>query len=130
LLVSFLRSNVSLVRFFPNEASDLEPVVEMLHFQVNDDWWVSYVLTLWLAQLVMVPFDLDTIDSKKEHEILLKRLINIGQGQVSNPGKIRDVSVVLLAKILTRPDVIKAGETDVFLNWLQLEFQTNKDNAG
>jgi hypothetical protein len=66
---------------------------------------------------VLVPFDIETIDSRqKEQEILIKRIINIGRSHISNSGKLREAIAVLLAKLLTRPDVIKSGETDIFLN--------------
>lgn len=79
---------------------------------------------------MLVPFDIDTIDSKKtEQEILVKRMINIGRNNIGSPGKIRDVSAILLAKILTRPDVLKSGETEIFLGWLSVEFQSNLNDA-
>ena len=52
------------MKFFPHEVADMEPVVELLHFQASEEWWISYVLILWLSIIVLVPFDLDTIDSK------------------------------------------------------------------
>jgi hypothetical protein len=44
----------------------MEPVVELLHFQAEDsaNWAVSYVLLVWLSQIVLVPFDIESIDSK------------------------------------------------------------------
>jgi hypothetical protein len=69
-----------------------------------------------------VPFDIESIDSKKEQEILVKRIINIGKSHLSNSGKIREASALLLAKLLTRPDVIKSGETDIILNQLAVEY--------
>jgi len=35
----------------------------------------------------------------------------------------------LLAKLLTRPDVVKSGETDLALNELAIEYQSAKDDA-
>lgn len=48
---------------------------------------------------------------------------------MANSGKIREATAVLLAKLLTRPDVIKSGETDFFLNYLAVEYQQTKDDA-
>jgi len=76
------------------------------------------VLILWLSIIVLVPFDIETIDSKKEVEILIKRMINIGLQHMGNSGKIREAITVLLSKLLTRPDVIKSGETDKVLSKL------------
>ena len=48
----------------------------------------------------------------------MKRMINICKTYLSNSGKIREGTAILLAKLLTRPDVVKAGETDLILNYL------------
>ena len=72
---------------------------------------------------MLVPFDIDTIDSKKDHEILVKRIINICKNHIANSGKIREATTVLLSKLLTRPDVIKLGETDYMLNYLAIEYK-------
>jgi hypothetical protein len=71
-----------------------------------------------------VPFDIETIDSNKAEskEILVKRMINICKNYLSNSGKIREATAVLLAKLLTRPDVVKAGETDLMLHYLADEY--------
>lgn len=124
-----VRGYKTVVKFFPHEVNDLEPVVEMLHFQETDEWWIGYVLILWLSIIVLVPFDIDTIDSKKDIDILIKRIINICKNHISNSGKIREATAVLLSKLLTRPDVLRSGETDYFLNYLAVEYQQSKDDA-
>ena len=58
-----VRGYKTIVRFFPHEVSDLEQVTEMLHFQEETPWEVPYILVLWLSIIVLVPFDLTTIDS-------------------------------------------------------------------
>jgi hypothetical protein len=82
---------------------------------------------------VLVPFDLDTIDSKavagQEKEILVKRIINICKSYIANSGKVREGSAILLAKLLTRPDIIKQGETDTVLKYLASEYETSKDDG-
>lgn len=83
------------------------------------------MLCLWLSMVVMVPFDIQTIDSKKQgdsYDILVKRIINIGAEHISNSGKLRDYCAILLSKLLTRPDVIKMGETDRILKDLANSF--------
>jgi len=68
------------------------------------------MLALWLSIIVIVPFDIQTIDSKKagdSYEILVKRMVNIGKQHIQNSGKIRDYCSIMLSKLLTRPDVIK-----------------------
>lgn len=55
------------VRFLPHEAADMEPCVELLYFQNEDDadHWVAPMLALWLSIIVLVPFDIETIDSQQ-----------------------------------------------------------------
>lgn len=59
----------------------------------------------------------------------MRRIINIGRSFISNPGKIREGAAVLLAKLITRPDVVKTGETDLILNQLAVEYQTVINDA-
>jgi len=118
-----VRGYKTVVKFFPHEVADLEPVVELLHFQESEgEWWIPYVLVLWLSLIVLVPFDIESIDSKKNREVLVKRILNIAKGHVASPGKVREATAVLLAKLLTRPDVLASGETDFFLNYLAVEY--------
>ena len=121
-----VRGHKTIVKFFPHEVADLEPCVELLHFQhvgtpaeqiqsghnvsVNKEHWIPSMLALWLSMIVIVPFDIQTIDSKKEgdnYDILVKRIINIGAEHISHSGKLREYCAILLSKVLTRPDVIK-----------------------
>lgn len=90
------------------------------------------MLALWLSIIVMVPFDIQTIDSKKEgdsYEILVKRIINIGAEHISNSGKLREYCAILLSKLLTRPDVIKQGETDRILSDLAKAYEECKEDT-
>lgn len=125
-----VRGYKTVVKFFPHEAADMEPVVELLHFQATaEEWWISYVLILWLSIIVLVPFDIDTIDSGTSHEVLVRRIINICKSYISNSGKIREGTAVLLAKLLTRPDVVRQGETDAVLHFLAEEYTKSKDDG-
>ena len=113
-----VRGHKTVVKFFPHEAADLEPVVEMLHFQNSQQYWITCMLCLWLSIIVIVPFDITSIDSKKEgdsYEILVKRILNIGKEHITNAGKIRDYASIMVSKLITRPDCIKTGETKNFL---------------
>lgn len=53
-----VRGYKTIVKFFPHEAADMEPCVEMLHFQDGKEYWISCMLTLWLSLIVIVPFDI------------------------------------------------------------------------
>lgn len=61
--LSKVRGYKTVVKFFPHEVSDMEQVTELLHFQDTHEWQVPYILVLWLSIIVLVPFDLSTIDS-------------------------------------------------------------------
>jgi tubulin-specific chaperone D len=120
------------VRFLPHEAADMEPCVELLYFQNEDDadHWVAPMLALWLSIIVLVPFDIATIDSQQSsYEQLVKRIIKIGTGNLSSTGKLREFSASLLGKVLTRPDVIKQGLLDEVLKDLVEQFLACKGEA-
>ena len=80
---------------------------------------------------MLVPFDLTTIDSgeQKNQEILVKRIMNIGRSYTEHSGKLRDGSAILLSKLITRPDVVKSGETDRFLKSMAEDFVTVLDDS-
>lgn len=87
-------------------------------------------MVLWLSIVVLVPFDLTTIDSgKQQQEILVKRISNIGRSYSGNPGKIRDGAAVMLGNLMSRPDVVKSGETDLFLAQMTIEYESICNDA-
>ena len=87
---------------------------------------------------MLVPFDLTTIDSHNQDVVdkrfegmsnLIKRLINIGRTYICLQGKLKDGAAVMLSKLLTRSDVVKSGETDLFLTQMCMEYQSSKDDS-
>jgi len=90
------------------------------------------MLCLWLSIIVIVPFDIQTIDSKKEgdqYETLVRRILNIGTEHITSAGKIRDYASIMVSKLLTRPDVIKLGVTKTFLQNMSDLFVKCKENT-
>ena len=71
---------------------------------------MPYVLVLWLSIIVLVPFDLTTIDSAQEQEVLVKRIVNLATQWIDSSGKLRDAACYMLSRLITRPDVVKQGE--------------------
>ena len=86
-------------------------------------WETRYVLLLWLSMLVMVPFDLTTIDStlgndnyRNEDEGLIQGMVSLCKHYLGDPGPTRDAAAVCLSKLLTRPDM-EAKYLTEFLQW-------------
>jgi hypothetical protein len=59
----------------------------------------------------------------------VKRIINIGTELIQDSGKLKEASTVMLAKLLTRPDVIKIGETDTLLKSYTELYEQGREDA-
>lgn len=113
-LVSSVRSPKTVVKFFPNDVSNLEPVVNLV---TNDRpspraWEVDYVALLWLSLLVMVPFDLAVVDSSyiqvstaSSPPPIAIKLLSLCRYHLSSPGATREMAALLTARLLLRPDI-------------------------
>ena len=78
-------------------------------------WQPKYVLCLWLSIIILIPFDLNTVDSNGN---MLDSIINkIVKPFLDNPGKTRDGAAVLIAKLLKRPDLNKTNFMKDYFNW-------------
>ena len=119
-----VRGHKKVVRLFPHEVSDLEPVFHLLQAQDKDDhetWHVRYCLLLWLSIIVIVPFDLQTIDSSKaalggSGPGLVDRIVSVCKMYLRDSGPIRNAAALCLSKLLTRPDM-EARHLSEFLVW-------------
>ena len=134
-----VRGYKTVVKFFPHEAKDFEPVVGLLvrshdvgslatNMEEADElgsaWETRATLILWLSILVLIPFDLVTVDSQvttntgddgaamakgggqQEAPPVVLRIIALCQDSyLRDPGIVRDRAAFLLAKLLTRPDM-------------------------
>ena len=122
-----VRGAKTVVKFFPHEARDLEPVVALLvrshdaqvcattleeKDELGTAWETRAVLILWLSILVLIPFDLVTVDSlarecdDAEAPPVVMRILRLCQDRyLSDPGIVRDRAATLLARLLTRPDM-------------------------
>jgi len=74
-----VRGYKTVIKFFPHEVSDMEPVTEMLQNCDYSQVMLPYTLVLWLSIIVLVPFDLTSIDSVNQQNqvILVNRIINL-----------------------------------------------------
>ena len=132
-----VRGAKTVVKFFPHEARDLEPVVALLvrshdaqvcattleeKGELGTAWETRAVLILWLSILVLIPFDLVTVDSlagdadNAEAPPVVMRILRLCQDRyLSDPGIVRERAATLLARLLTRPDMPRALAR--FLDW-------------
>eukprot|EP00854_Cymbomonas_tetramitiformis_P010531 gene10531-12462_t len=138
-ILSTVRGHKTIAQFFPHEAADVEPVVALLLLTkeaappsgavILDDaedlcWETQCILLLWLSILVLIPFDLATVDTslaapaegrREDTATLVERIVQVSQDFLSDPGKVRDMAAVVLSKLLTRPDMGALLHT--FLDW-------------
>ena len=117
-----VRGYKKVVRLFPHEVADLEPVFHLLQAQDTDDhetWHVRYSLLLWLSIIVIVPFDLQTIDSSVGSTggpSLVDRIISVCKMYLRDSGPVRNAAALCLSKLLTRPDM-EARHLTEYLVW-------------
>ncbi|PNH09641.1 Tubulin-specific chaperone D [Tetrabaena socialis] len=99
-----VRGYKTVVRFFPHEAADLERVVDILESvkaqQPKDSeeglamWEAQTMLLLWLSILILIPFDLATVDSAAlgadsggaPYTALVGRILALCQDYLHHPG--------------------------------------------
>lgn len=110
-----IRGYKTIVKFFPHDAADLEPCFYYLLSLDNQIvWQAQYVLLIWLSLIVLVPFDLDTIDSSGD---LVLGVMSQCKSYLEHTGKPREGAGILIAKLITRPDIVNRGLLDDFLEW-------------
>ncbi|AQK64747.1 Tubulin-folding cofactor D [Zea mays] len=126
----------SVIRFFPHQVSDLELAVALLEKchtmssatalrqESTGEMETKCVVLLWLYILVLIPFDISTVDTSiatadnvdgPEVVPLVTRILDICKDYLSSSGPMRRMSGLLLARLLTRPDMAKAFSS--FMDW-------------
>lgn len=95
-------------------------------------WEEKYIMLLWLAHLLLTPFDLASIGSSRPCEsttplrhipsppglpALAFRLMTIGMDYLVSAGKEREAAVLLLTRLALRPDMIKCGLLHALIEW-------------
>ncbi|KAL4496061.1 hypothetical protein ABPG72_015483 [Tetrahymena utriculariae] len=133
-------------KFFPHEVKDLEPVVYYLIVQrarQTEIWETKYVLLLWMSIIILVPFDLVTIDSqhmnmeifdaaiinspalRKQQGVstpqrckgITNNLIEIGKYYLNSSTKLREASSQFLSNFFARTDIQKTSTLYEFIEW-------------
>ncbi|KAJ1436266.1 Tubulin-specific chaperone D, C-terminal [Sesbania bispinosa] len=126
----------AVIKFFPHQVSDLELAVSLLEKchhtnsgtslrqESTGEMEAKCVMLLWLYILVLVPFDISTVDTSiasndnlTEFELapLVLRIIGFCKDYLSTAGPMRTMAGLVLSRLLTRPDMPKAFTS--FVEW-------------
>ncbi|RCV42198.1 hypothetical protein SETIT_9G197000v2 [Setaria italica] len=126
----------SVIKFFPHQVSDLELAVALLEKchtissttalrqESTGEMETKCVVLLWLYILVLIPFDISTVDTSiasadsvdgTEVVPLVTKILDICKDYLSSSGPMRRISGLLLARLLTRPDMANAFSS--FMEW-------------
>lgn len=144
--LSIVRGYKAVLRFFPNEVAYFETVVQLLaqleaascgttaqcsSLDGQGLWEAQYVCLLWLALLVLIPFDLALVDSSLSSSAatggsagtsgsgsgaasltaapgyppIVGTILSLGQAHLASPGSSREMAAVVLGRLITRPDM-------------------------
>lgn len=118
------------IGFLNNEPRYLESILDRLEAASQsttgeeNDWQVQYILLLWTAHLMLVPFDLASISPPRETgdtsklPLIAERVQNIGISMLSFPTKAQDAAAFLLVRLVTRPDMRTHGLCDTIASHL------------
>ncbi|EHL02883.1 putative Tubulin-specific chaperone D [Glarea lozoyensis 74030] len=149
LLYTFckIRGEKVIVRFLSTETKHLELLLSAIEggIYVDDSseaakrawtWEERYATLLWLSQLLLAPFDLESISSASfgEDELgevlsgsevawpantptVSQRVISLAFRHLSSSGREREAAKLLLVRIALRPDMQKIGILDVLVQW-------------
>ena len=118
-LIAKVRGTKSILRWFPHEVTDLEPILLAMEQQDPNDfsvWEVRFALLLWLAMVCMVPFDISRFDTSQQRVSTMDRIIQIAKVYIGAQDKTRDATVLVVGRFLSRPDVARA-RLDDYLEW-------------
>ncbi|GAB4861906.1 hypothetical protein Ancab_037162 [Ancistrocladus abbreviatus] len=131
----------AVTKFFPHHVSDLELAVSLLEKchginaatslrqESTGEMEANCVLLLWLCILVLVPFDISSVDTSiaqsscvngDDPSPLVLRILGFCKDYLSNAGPMRTISGLLLSRLLTRPDMLKAFTRCFFLFTLKV----------
>ncbi|XP_074350535.1 tubulin-folding cofactor D isoform X2 [Apium graveolens] len=126
----------AVIRFFPHQVSDLEFAVSLLEKchdkkavtslrqESTGEMETKCVTLLWLYILVLVPFDISSVDTSMadsnyldgdDSPPLVIRILGFSKDYLSNAGPMRTMAGLLLSRLLTRPDMIKPFNS--FIEW-------------
>ncbi|XP_041362453.1 tubulin-specific chaperone D-like [Gigantopelta aegis] len=124
--ITKMRGFKVIVRFFPHEVSDVEPVLALMDKENPQDyasWETRYMLLLWLSIVCMIPFDLKRLDNTTALAIkqgaratVMNRILQVGEMYLTVNDKSRDAAAYLISRFMTRLDV-KKEKLPEFIDW-------------
>ncbi|WCJ22886.1 Tubulin-specific chaperone D [Euphorbia peplus] len=138
----------AVIKFFPHRVSDLELAVLLLEKcygtasgtalrqESTGEMEAKCVMLLWLCILVLVPFDISSVDSsivsgdgcgEVETAPLVLRILRICKDYLSSAGPMRTMAGLLLGKLLTRPDMPVAFNS--FIEWTHEVLSSGQDDT-
>ncbi|PVH69227.1 hypothetical protein DL98DRAFT_564504 [Cadophora sp. DSE1049] len=135
LLYTFckIRGEKVIVQFLGTETRDLELLLSAIEKGRSWGWEERYITLLWLSQLLLAPFDLDTISSQGTEDIVeldipgfscppnvpavTLRVISLAVRYLSSSGKERDAAKILLVRVAMRPDMQQVGVLRALVRW-------------
>ncbi|WZY87537.1 hypothetical protein YC2023_044272 [Brassica napus] len=138
----------SVIKFFPHQVSDLELAVLLLEKchstssgsslrqESTGEMEAKCVTLLWLSILVLVPFDISSVDTSiAEDESfcvgdiapLVLKILGFCKDYLCSSGPMRRISGLLLSKLLTRPDMGKAFTS--FVEWTDEVLSSKEDSV-
>lgn len=132
-LLTKVRGPKLMIRKFPHEVADLEPVLNLLSEQSLEDqesWETRYMLLLWLSMICLIPFDMvrfDTpnSDGSESKQSVTSRILDFGKLYLTTSSdNCQEASVLLLSKFITRPDISKVHMAG-FVKWCLLKITSS-----
>jgi tubulin-specific chaperone D len=112
-ILSIVCGPKSIVKVFPHEVCDLEPALQLWKCESEEiSWQTRYILLIWMSMLVMIPFDISSIESAKLlfKEDVIQECIHM----LHSTTKVQEGAAFLLSRILTRPDMVKSNLPSFF----------------
>ncbi|XP_043244301.1 tubulin-specific chaperone D-like [Amphibalanus amphitrite] len=109
VMIVKLRGPKSMVRHMPHEVDDMERVLQCLERQNPEDtdcWATRYMLLLWLAILVIIPFNMTSFDDG-QREPIAQRIMRVTEVYLHATDKCREVAGLVAARFVTRPDNVQ-----------------------
>ncbi|XP_010449749.1 PREDICTED: tubulin-folding cofactor D-like isoform X2 [Camelina sativa] len=138
----------AVIKYFPHQVSDLELAVALLdkchsmtsvsslRQESTGEMEAKCVTLLWLSILVLVPFDISSVDTSIANDKsfgvddlapLVLKILGFCKDYLSTAGPMRRISGLLLSKLLTRPDMGKAFAS--FFEWTHEVLSSEGDSV-